>query len=107
MTTRRRWTREELLVAFGLYCQMPYRMIQSNNPEIVPYAEAIGRTPAALAMKMWNIASLDDTIKDAGLPNASATDRAMWAEMNEDWDGFALGVREGVSSDGAGFNLGG
>ena len=93
MTTRRPWARDELLVAFALYCRIPFGVIHSRNPEIVRYASAIGRTPAALSMKMANIASLDDAIRESGrsgLENASRADRDMWAEMNADWDRFAV-----------------
>ena len=44
-------------------------------------------------MKMGNIASLDDAIRESGrsgLTNASRADRAMWAEMNKDWAWFAV-----------------
>ena len=93
MTTRRPWTRDQLLVAFALYCRIPFGVIHSRNPETVRYAAAIGRRPAALSMKMANIASLDDVIRESGrsgLRNASRADRDMWAEMNADWDAFAV-----------------
>ena len=44
-------------------------------------------------MKLTNIASLDDAITStgrSGLRNASAADRAMWEEMHEDWERFAV-----------------
>ena len=44
-------------------------------------------------MKLTNIASLDDAITTtgrSGLRNASAADRAMWEEMHEDWERFAV-----------------
>ena len=44
-------------------------------------------------MKMGNIASLDPAITStgrSGLRAASANDRAMWAEMNSDWERFAV-----------------
>ena len=90
---RNQWTRQQLLVAFELYCRLPYGQLDHRTPEVIQYAEAIGRTPSALAMKMSNIASLDPTITStgrAGLGNASAADRAMWEEMNSDWEGFAV-----------------
>lgn len=93
MTTRTLWTRDELLVAFGLYCRLPFGRLHYRNPEIVQYATAIGRSSSALAMKLVNIASLDDNITStgrSGLTNASRADRAMWAEMNEDWASFAV-----------------
>lgn len=87
------WTRQQLLVAFGLYCEMPFGKMHSRNPEIIKYAELIGRTPSALAMKLTNIASLDPSIISTGrrgLSGASATDKKMWVEMQNDWESFVL-----------------
>ena len=67
-------------------------------------ASAIGRTPSALAMKLVNIASLDPEITDtgrSGLKNASANDRAMWDEMQENWDGFAVKSDRAIRDIGA------
>lgn len=87
------WTREQLLVAFNLYCQLPFGKLHSRNPDIIRLAEMIGRKPGALAMKLVNIASLDPVIRDSGrsgLSGASNNDREMWAEMQRDWNTFAL-----------------
>ena len=67
MQFRRNWTRKQLLVAFMLYCQLPFGKLHSRNPEIVKYAELIGRTPSALAMKLSNIASLDRVMIRSGV----------------------------------------
>ena len=93
MATRTSWTRDQLLVAFKLYCQIPFGRMHSRNPEIIRYSELIGRTPSALAMKLTNIASLDPTITSTGrkgLSGASSADRAMWNEMQAGWEQFAL-----------------
>ena len=87
------WTHDQLLVAFALYCRLPFGRLHYRNPEIIRFAEAIGRSPSALAMKLTNIASLDDAITSTGrtgLRNASASDRAMWEEMHDDWERFAV-----------------
>ena len=87
------WTRQQLLVAFRLYCQMPFGKMHSRNPDIIKYAEYIGRTPSALAMKLSNIASLDPVITSSGrkgLRGASEADRNMWKEMRNNWDAFVL-----------------
>ena len=87
------WTRQQLLVAFALYCRLPFGKLHYRNPEIVRYANAIGRSPSALAMKLTNIASLDPAITStgrAGLRGTSANDRAMWKEMQSDWERFAV-----------------
>ena len=92
MPSRSGWTRQELLVAFALYCQLPFGRLHYRNPVIVQCAEAIGRTPSALAMKLTNIASLDPMITSTGrtgLRGASAKDREMWREMESNWNGFA------------------
>ena len=44
-------------------------------------------------MKLVNIASLDPEITEtgrSGLRNASTNDRAMWGEMQDNWDRFAV-----------------
>ena len=59
-----------------------------------------GRTPAALSMKLGNIASLDPAITStgrAGLRAASANDRAMWDEMQSDWERFAIESEQALS----------
>ena len=93
MPPRTNWTREQLLVAFALYCRIPFARISSRNPDIIRAAAAIERTPSALSMKMGNIASLDPAITSTGrkgLRAASANDRAMWDEMTGDWERFAV-----------------
>ena len=93
MKKRRNWNRQELLVAFGLYCQIPFGKMHSRNPTIIKAAERIGRTSSALAMKLTNIASIDPEIISTGrkgLSGASNADKEMWDEMHRNWESFAL-----------------
>lgn len=88
-----RWTREQLVVAFALYCRTPFGKMHKTNPEIVAIAKRIGRTPSSLAMKLVNFASLDPEITASGrkgLGNASAADRQVWDEFHADWNGLAV-----------------
>lgn len=104
MSARTGWTRHQLLVAFDLYCQMPFGKMHSRNPDIIKHAELIGRTPSALAMKMTNIASLDPAITSTGrkgLEGASVADKSMWTEMQEDWGKFAIEAAHAKSIFGA------
>ena len=101
MANRSNWTRQQLLVAFALYCRMPFGKISSRHPDIIRVATALGRTPAALSMKMGNIASLDPAITStgrSGLRAASANDRAMWEEMNSDWERFAVECEQALKA---------
>lgn len=107
MIEKTSWTRDQLLIAFKLYCQMPFGKMHSRNPEIIKYANLLKRTPSALAMKLTNIASLDPFITSTGrtgLTGASNADKAMWSEMINDWDSFILEIydaeiRYGISTD--------
>lgn len=105
MTHGSRWTRDQLLVAFALYCRLPFGRLHHRNPEVIRYAEAIGRTPSALAMKLTNIASLDPEIRSSGrrgLTAASAADREMWDEMHNDWEAFAIESQQAIKAVQAG-----
>lgn len=99
-TVRKGWTRQQLLVAFALYCITPFGKLHSRNPEIIKYAECIGRSPSALAMKLNNIASIDPAITSTGrkgLKGASAADRNMWEEMQGDWQSFVLESEKSIA----------
>jgi hypothetical protein len=88
-----RWTKEQLKLAFHLYCQLPFGKLHRGNPEICELAGLIGRTPSAVAMKLVNFASLDPAITSTGrvgLGNASALDRKIWEEFHADWEGLAV-----------------
>ena len=87
------WTKEQVKLAFHLYCQLPYGRIHGRNPEIMALAKVVGRTADAVAMKMLNIASIDPAVTSAGkagLGNASALDRTVWDEFHADWERLAL-----------------
>lgn len=88
-----RWTKEQLKLAFHLYCQLPFGKMHSRSREIIELASLIGRTPSAVAMKLVNLASLDPAITStgrSGLGNASALDREVWDEFHTDWEAQAL-----------------
>ena len=104
MSTRTRWTRQQLLVALDLYCHTPFSKTHKDNPEIIRIANAIDRTPSALAMKLCNFASLDPEVTDTGrkgLQNASAMDRELWDEMQNDWERFAVESHQAMVDVGA------
>jgi putative restriction endonuclease len=89
----KKWDRHDLIIAFNLYCQMPFGKIHSRNPLIIQVADGLGRTPSSLAMKMCNFASLDPVIISSGrhgLGNASNADRAIWEEFHSNWDKLAF-----------------
>src|SRR5262245_43713172 len=87
-----RWSRDELLVVFRLYCRMQYGRLHGSNPEIVELAGRLGRTPGAAAMKACNFASFDPVHLARGvtsLPNTSRADEELWAQFSEDSEAVA------------------
>lgn len=49
------WTREQLIVALNVYCKIPFKNSSARHPMIKEYAQLIGRTPAALNLKIGNL----------------------------------------------------
>ena len=51
----RKWTRDETILALGLYFQIPFAKISSRNQEIRKLAQLMKRSPVSLSMKMDNL----------------------------------------------------
>jgi putative restriction endonuclease len=84
-----KWTREELILAFNLYCKIPFGTIHIRNPQIITLAKILGRTPSAVSWKLANLASLDPTLKKrniAGASHGAKLDAEIWKEFNNNWD---------------------
>lgn len=87
------WTRDDLIIAFNLYCRMPFGRIHKSNPEIIRISKKIKRTPSAVAMKMVNFASLDPVHQNRdvkGLQHGSKKDKQIWDEFHKDWEKLAF-----------------
>jgi putative restriction endonuclease len=86
---RTNWTRSELIVAFNLYCKIPFGRIHIRNPEIIALASTLGRTPSAVSWKLANFASLDPTLKKrniVGATHGGKLEKEVWNEFNQDWE---------------------
>ena len=91
MTTkpRRRWTREETLIVFNLYCRIPFKVSNKAHPDVQHIAKLIGRTPDSVNMKIGNLGSLDPELKKqgiTGLSNRSRLDESVWNEFHNNWE---------------------
>jgi putative restriction endonuclease len=90
---RRDWTRDELIVAFNLYCRIPFGRIHIRNPEIISLANALGRTPSSVSWKLANFARFDPALQKRHIRGASHGSRAeeeIWKEFSDDWDSLAF-----------------
>ncbi len=74
MTERRKWERNELLIALKIYCELAFGQFHSRQPRIAEIAALLQRTPGSLAMKLCNFASLDPAMQGKGLKGASKAD---------------------------------
>jgi putative restriction endonuclease len=81
MNTIRRWSREESVVAFNLYCKIPFSKIHYKHPEIIALSSLLGRTPSSIALKLVNFASLDPALRKrniSGMKHVSKLDEEIW-----------------------------
>jgi putative restriction endonuclease len=86
------WTREETIIAFNVYCKIPFKNSSKSNPTIIKYANIIGRSPSALNMKVGNFGRLDPELKKqgiVGLAHGSKMEEEVWEEFNGNWEKLA------------------
>lgn len=86
---RVKWTREETILAFDLYCKTSFSKISKTNKDIIELAELLGRTPSSVGLKMANLACYDPELKARGIKgmvNASRLDKEIFEEFANDWE---------------------
>lgn len=87
------WAKDETIIAFNVYCKIPFKESSKNNPVIIKYANILGRSPSALNMKIGNFGRLDPELKKRGikgLVNGSKLEEDVWNEFNGNWDKLAF-----------------
>lgn len=86
------WSREESIIAFNLYCKIPFTKIYYKHPDIIELARLLGRTPSAVALKLVNYARLDPDLQKrniSGMKHGSKLDEEIWNEFYGDPEGLA------------------
>ncbi len=89
---REKWSREETILAFDLYCRTPFAKIGKANKDIIALAELIGRTPSSVGLKMANLAHFDPELISrnvSGMSNASKLDKEIFEEFAGDWESLS------------------
>lgn len=80
------WTRDELVLAFSLYSEIPFGKIHMANPEVVDLARLLGRTPGSVSMKLSNFARLDPALQArgiVGLQRGAKGEKEIWDEFRQ------------------------
>lgn len=87
-----RWTEEQTIIAFNLYCKIPFSKATSTNKDILKIAKIIGRSPNSVKMKIGNFGNFDPELKKrgiVGLSNTSKLDKEIWDKFYNNWEELA------------------
>ncbi|MFP4305685.1 MAG: HNH endonuclease [Desulfococcaceae bacterium] len=91
------WARDELILAFDLYCRIPFKKTKANNPGVIELAGVLKRTSASIARKLGNFGSFDPELskrKISGLPHASRMDKEIWDAFHQNWNQLVLEAKQ-------------
>lgn len=83
------WTKEEHILAFNLYCKIPFSKINASYPPVKELARILGRSNGSVAMKLANFARLDPDLKArniTGLTQGAKGEEIVWNEFHNNWD---------------------
>jgi putative restriction endonuclease len=82
------WTHDELVLAFYLYCQIPFAQTTARNSDVARLAHYLGRTPSSVARKLGNFGTFDPLLAAqgiTGLVHHSKADREIWDKFSGHW----------------------
>lgn len=91
------WTREQLILAFELYCRIPFQRTKATDSRVKDLAAILHRTPASVARKLGNFGAFDPQLAArniSGLAHGSKLDKAIWDEFHADWNGLIVRAHE-------------
>lgn len=80
------WSREEHILAFNLYSQIPFGTIHIHNPKIQKLASLLDRSVGSVSRKLANFARLDPSLRERGikgLPHGAKGEEDVWNEFAE------------------------
>lgn len=83
------WSREDIIIAYALYCVTPLGKINPSNKVIQQVAEIIPHSVASIVMRMRNFRYIDPKVS-SGLKNIAKADRMIYEEFKHDWGSLSL-----------------
>lgn len=90
------WSRDELVLAFDLYCRIPFKKTKANNPAVIELARILRRSSAGVARKLGNFGAFDPELQKkgiVGLAHSSKLDHEIWKEFNANWNQLVVEAR--------------
>lgn len=79
------WSREELILAFNLYCKLDFDNIHYEHPQIEALSRLVRRSPNAVALKLTRLASADPCLREhykQNLPQAGNAEHSILQEFH-------------------------
>jgi putative restriction endonuclease len=87
------WGRDEHILAFNLYCKIPFGRIHANNAQIIGLAKVLGRSANAVSLKLSNFARLDPELRARGIKgmrHGAKGEQEVWGQFEDDPEALAF-----------------
>src|SRR6266404_4429266 len=87
------WTREEHILAFNVYCKIPFGRQHSRAPEIIELARILHRSANSVALKLNNFSRLDPELRARGIKgmaHGAKGEIEIWREFENNPDTLAF-----------------
>jgi len=92
-----KWSEEETILAFYLYCQIPFSKVTKTNPDIIRLANLLGRTPSSVGLKLSNLAHFDPELRNrniSGMGHASRLDEEIAERFINNWEELTFTAKQ-------------
>lgn len=90
MGERTPWSRDDIIIAYALYCITPLKQIRPTNPLIRQVAESFPHSLHSLVMRMHNFSAIDPNSNVAGASHAAKLDHLIFEEFKNDWGSLSI-----------------
>lgn len=93
MSKNPNWTREQHLLAFRLYNEIPFGSIHTKNPRLQELATLVGRGVNAVSLKLANFARLDPVLRKRnikGMSHGAKGEAEIWDAFRDNPEALAL-----------------
>lgn len=87
------WTRDQHLLAFRLYNEIPFGSIHTKNPKLQQLAHLVGRSVNAVSLKLANFARLDPVLQRRaikGMSHGAKGEEEIWNAYLQNPEALAL-----------------
>lgn len=87
------WSREDIIIAYALYCITPRSKLNRSNKLIQQIAEGFSHSVSSLVMRMQNFKYIDPAYTaptNKGLGHVAKIDKKIFEEFKHDWGALSV-----------------